>query len=205
MADLDLTEKLGGQPKWVWIVGGVAVASGYLYWRSRNQGTAVGVSSDMSLQDGSSGGQGLASYSAEGTPAGTGITSPTPVQSVPKPYSETTSASKPVLRRGATGALVTTLQKELASAGFNVPATGIYDQRTKNAVTAYQTSRGLAKDGVVGQETWAAITINKAAVPAHKEKAAVAKVTAPKVVKKATGRSTSKPHTTTKKAGTVEA
>lgn len=194
MADLDLTEKLGGQPKWVWIIGGVAVATGFVYWRNRKQGTSEVVNTDTSLQDGSSGGQGLASESPYGTPAGTGITSPTPVQSVPKPYSDTTSASKPVLRRGATGNAVTIIQKELAASGFSVPVTGIYDQRTKNAVLAYQTSRGLAKDGIVGQETWAAITINKKPIAAHKEKAAVAKVAAPRVTRKATGRSTSKPH-----------
>ena len=196
MADLDLTEKLGGQPKWVWIVGGVAVASGFLYWRSRNQGTpSTGASYDSSLQSGSSGGTGLATDSPDGTPAGTGITSPTPVQSTPKPYSETSAASKPILKLGATGELVSSLQSELASNGFSVPVTGIFDRRTSVAVRQYQTSRGLSKDGVVGAKTWGALTLGTKPVTTHKEKVTVAEVKTPKVTKKATGRSTSKPHT----------
>jgi peptidoglycan hydrolase-like protein with peptidoglycan-binding domain len=192
VADLDLTEKLGGQPKWVWIIGGVAVASGFLYYRSRKQGTATtGVSYDSSLQDGSSGGQGLATDSPMGTPAGTGITSPTPVQSVPKPYSETSAASKPVLKLGATGELVSSLQSELAASGFNVPVTGIFDRRTSIAVRNYQTSRGLSKDGIVGAKTWAALTLGTRPVDTHNEKVTVAKV---KTTATKTGRSTSKPN-----------
>ena len=195
MADLDLTDKLGGQPKYVWILGGVAVVTGFIYYRNRKQGaTAAADSTATSLQDGSSGGTGLATSSPYGAPAGTGITSPTPVESVPKPYSDTTAASKPVLRVGATGALVSSLQQELAAAGFNAPRTGIFDRRTKQAVSAYQTSRGLGVDGVVGTQTWSALITNRGAVAAHKDKPAKAKVAAPAVTATVTGRSTSKPH-----------
>jgi len=195
MADLDLTDKLGGQPKYVWILGGVAVVTGFIYYRNRKQGAAaVADSTATSLQDGSSGGTGLATSSPYGAPAGTGITSPTPVESVPKPYSDTTAASKPVLRVGATGALVSSLQQELAAAGFNAPRTGIFDRRTKQAVTAYQTSRGIGVDGIVGTQTWSALITNRGAVTAHKDKPAKATVTAPAVTATVTGRSTSKPH-----------
>lgn len=188
MADLDLTEKLGGQPKWVWIVGGVAVATGYFYYRSRKQGTTTTVNTDSSLQDGSSGGTGLATESPYGTPNGIGITSPTPVKSVPMPYSETTAASKPVLRQGATGALVSSLQKELRSYGFNVNNTGIYDRATARAVKSYQTSRGLSTDGVVGTQTWLALTEAKAPVTTHRERPTVAVVRAPRVTRTVTPR-----------------
>jgi len=195
MADLDLTEKLGGQPKYVWILGGVAVVTGFIYFRQRNTpATLAGPSDAASLQDGSSGGTGLASSSPLGTPGGIGITSPTPMQSVPKPYSETTAASKPILRVGATGEAVTVLQRELAAAGFNAPATGLFDRRTKLAVTAYQTSRGLATDGIVGAETWGAITVGRGAVAGHKDKPVKAKVVTHAVTSTTTGRSTSKPH-----------
>jgi len=193
MADLDLTEKLGGQPKYIWILGGVAVATGFVYYRNRNKNTTTSsVSYDSSLQDGSSGGQGLSTESPYGTPAGTGITSPTPVQSVPKPYSETSAASKPLLKLGATGELVSSLQSELAASGFSVPVTGIFDRRTSVAVRQYQLSRGLSKDGIVGQKTWAALTLGTKPIVTQSEKVTKAKVVAPK---SKTGRSTSKPHT----------
>jgi len=194
MADLDLTEKLGGQPKYVWIIGGVGVTTAFLYYRSRKAPapSTSAVSYDSSLQDGSSGGQGLATTSPMGTPNGTGITSPTPVPSVPKPYSKTSAASKPILKLGATGELVSSLQSELASKGFKVPVTGIFDRATSIAVRQYQTSRGLSKDGVVGVKTWAALTLGTRPVTAHKAKVTVAKV---KATDSKTGRSTSKPHT----------
>lgn len=201
MADLDLTEKLGGQPKYVWILGGVAVVTGFIYYRNRNQAPAPEpVSYDSSLQDGSSGGSGLASSSPMGTPAGIGITSPTPMQSVPKPYSETSAASKPVLKRGATGSLVVLLQKELANNGLNVPATGLFDQQTYVAVKQYQTSRGLNRDGVVGADTWTAITINKKPIATQTEVKTKAKVVAPKVSRVATGRGKNTPKKKTEQA-----
>ena len=99
-----------------------------------------------------------------------------------------------MLQVGATGDLVTSLQQELAAAGFNAPLTGIFDRRTKQAVTAYQTSRGIGVDGVVGSNTWSALITNKGAVKAHKDKPAKAKVIVPAVSGTVTGRSTSKPH-----------
>lgn len=197
MADFDVTDKLGGQPKWVWIVGGVAIVSGIFWFRSRNQTQPAGETVDSSLAYGSAGGTGLATDQPYGAPESIGITAPAAFTPPPKPYSKTSAASKPVLKRGAVGATVTTLQKELANAGFNVPATGLYDQQTVTAVKAYQTSRGLSKDGIVGADTWAAITINKRPVVTQQEKTTKAKVKVPTVVKKATGRSTSNPKTET--------
>lgn len=212
MADFDLTDKLGGQPKWVWIVGGVAIVSGIFWFRNRNQPQPAGETVGSSLAYGSAGGTGLAADQPYGTPA-TFTPPPKPyndinaaTKPVLKPYSNISAAGKPVLKRGATGTLVTTLQKELADNGLNVPATGLFDQQTYIAVKQYQTSRGLDRDGVVGTDTWAALTINKKAIVAHKEKVTKAKVKVPTVVKKATGRSTGNPKTDTpaKKKTTVK-
>ena len=206
MADFDITGKLGGQPKWVWIVGGVAIVSGIFWFRSSRQPESASPTVDSSLAYGSAGGTGLAADQPYGAPGSIGITAPAAFTPPPKPYSDISAASKPVLKRGAMGTTVTLLQRELANNGLNVPATGLFDQQTYVAVKQYQTSRGLDRDGVVGTDTWAALTINKKAIVTQKEKVTKAKVKVPTVVKKATGRSTSNPKTDTppKKKTTVQ-
>ncbi|MGQ0825162.1 MAG: peptidoglycan-binding protein [Actinomycetota bacterium] len=59
-----------------------------------------------------------------------------------------------VLRAGAHGAAVVDLQERLRATGYPVVATGRYDDATSNAVLAFQTARGLQRDGVCGPETW---------------------------------------------------
>jgi len=70
----------------------------------------------------------------------------------------TAAASNPVLREGAKGASVTTLQNKLKAAGFN-PGTvdGAFGPKTSAAVKAFQKARGLTADGVVGPKTWSAL------------------------------------------------
>ena len=66
----------------------------------------------------------------------------------------------PRLARGATGATVSALQTGLQK--FDVPNSptdpgpidGSFGPRTEAAVRAYQTSRGLTADGIVGDQTW---------------------------------------------------
>ena len=66
----------------------------------------------------------------------------------------------PRLARGSTGAAVSALQTGLQK--FDVPNSptdpgpidGNFGPRTESAVRAYQTSRGLAADGIVGDQTW---------------------------------------------------
>ena len=174
MADLDLSEKLGGQPKYVWILGGVAVVTGFIYFRNKKNAGTVSTPTDIAsldsgLQTGTSGGSGLASYDSYASPGGTGITSPTPVPTNPTP----------TLSKGQTGQAVTMLQRDLNSLGFNVTATGIYDYNTEKAVKSYQTSRGLSVDGTAGSQTWTALIHGKAPITTHKEKPAVAKVSNP--------------------------
>lgn len=59
-----------------------------------------------------------------------------------------------MLTTGTRGSDVTRLQQTLASRGFNPGgADGIFGSRTRAAVAAYQRSRGLSADGVVGPNT----------------------------------------------------
>ncbi|MFO0593780.1 MAG: peptidoglycan-binding protein [Myxococcaceae bacterium] len=67
------------------------------------------------------------------------------------------SSSQPVLRQGARGAAVTSLQQKLRANGFNVSVDGDFGPNTAAAVRAFQQRRGLTADGVVGPRTWAAL------------------------------------------------
>lgn len=64
----------------------------------------------------------------------------------------TTGSGQPVLREGATGGAVATLQRLL-----RVPADGIFGPQTTAAVTAFQRAHSLGADGIVGPQTWAAL------------------------------------------------
>lgn len=63
-----------------------------------------------------------------------------------------------LLKEGATGSLVRQLQERLAGSGF-APGQidGIFGPTTKAAVIAFQNSKHLAPDGIVGSQTWAAL------------------------------------------------
>jgi hypothetical protein len=63
------------------------------------------------------------------------------------------------LRSGARGSDVTTLRRELAGTGIDVPRVGaIYDEHVVAAVREFQASNELAVDGVAGAATLAALT-----------------------------------------------
>lgn len=68
-------------------------------------------------------------------------------------YAAPTSAARPVLRQGATGDAVRTVQATVGTA-----VDGQFGPATAAAVAAFQAARGLTPDGVVGPATWAAIT-----------------------------------------------
>ncbi len=65
-----------------------------------------------------------------------------------------------ILQSGDTGNNVSSLQYYLAVIGRfydNVPEismTGVFDEQTVRAVTAFQTAFGLTPDGIVGRQTW---------------------------------------------------
>ena len=63
-----------------------------------------------------------------------------------------------LLRRGHSGEDVNELQQLLMQAGFD-PGTvdGVFGPGTESAVKAFQASRGLLVDGIVGRQTLAAL------------------------------------------------
>lgn len=70
----------------------------------------------------------------------------------------------PMLRVGATGPMVSTLQKKLGSLGYWVGTPSArYDHATAQGVMALQKAAGLGRDGVVGSATWRAL--DRAQIP----------------------------------------
>lgn len=69
-----------------------------------------------------------------------------------------------VLRKGATGEQVKTLQRLLIGCGYVMKngkqiygIDGSFGTATENAVKAFQAARGLSADGIVGKDTWKAL------------------------------------------------
>ena len=60
----------------------------------------------------------------------------------------------PIVRRGANGHPVRTLQHLLRARGQSVAVDGIFGPATEAAVRTVQQSGGVAVDGVVGPQTW---------------------------------------------------
>jgi len=56
------------------------------------------------------------------------------------------------MRKG--GISVSTLQSKLSAKGFPVSGESNYGAKTREAVKAYQRSKGLAVDGIIGPQTW---------------------------------------------------
>jgi hypothetical protein len=66
--------------------------------------------------------------------------------------------TRPVLRRGSSGAWVRELQARLIDGpGAVLAVDGVFGSKTEAAVRELQRSAGLAVDGVVGPRTWAAL------------------------------------------------
>lgn len=65
------------------------------------------------------------------------------------------SGGFPLLRRGSISNYVLIAQDDLNTLGFSTGGLdGIFGSATYNAVSSYQSSRGLAVDGIVGCNTW---------------------------------------------------
>jgi hypothetical protein len=74
------------------------------------------------------------------------------------PKNPTTQAPQQTLNPGDTGEQVKILQRALTALGFSPgKADGDYGPSTRTAVERFQVSKGLAEDGVVGQQTLAAL------------------------------------------------
>ena len=65
----------------------------------------------------------------------------------------------PVVRQGANGHPVRTLQDLLRARNHTVTVDGVFGPQTAAAVRAFQGERHLAVDGVVGANTWSALIV----------------------------------------------
>ena len=109
----------------------------------------------------------FSSGSKQATPPATLSTKPVvPATTAATTTQQTTTTQQPLaqaptatLKPGDTGDQVTLLQKALAALGYS-PGTpdGNYGAGTKQALSAFQTARGLTADGVLGPATLAALT-----------------------------------------------
>lgn len=68
------------------------------------------------------------------------------------------AAGFPLVRYGARGAYVCTLQDALNTGGQTLTVDGIFGPRTRAAVIAFQRANGLVQDGIVGCLTWTQLT-----------------------------------------------
>lgn len=65
---------------------------------------------------------------------------------------------RPTLRNGDSGEDVKVLQMKLNKVGANLLVDGEFGPRTEQAVQAFQAAKNLTPDGVVGPETWGALS-----------------------------------------------
>lgn len=79
---------------------------------------------------------------------------------IPRPGPGPGPSNCPTLSIGSRGPDVTRLQQLLRNAGFDPgPIDGIFGPRTQAAVIAFQRSRNLVPDGIVGINTWTALGV----------------------------------------------
>jgi hypothetical protein len=69
----------------------------------------------------------------------------------------TVSGSRPVVRLGMSNEHVSYLQDRLNTLGYTVDASGSFDDATDVVVRGFQGENGLAQDGIVGAQGWAAL------------------------------------------------
>jgi peptidoglycan hydrolase-like protein with peptidoglycan-binding domain len=69
------------------------------------------------------------------------------------------AADWPVLSSGSSGDDVTTAQYLLRGSGQSLAVDGAFGSGTASAVNAFQSAKGLAADGVIGEATWGALAV----------------------------------------------
>lgn len=69
------------------------------------------------------------------------------------------------IRSGSSGDNVTSLQNRLKSLGYNIKPSGTFDAATKSVVSQFQRDFGLQVDGIVGNQTMAALNHLKSFKP----------------------------------------
>ena len=67
---------------------------------------------------------------------------------------KTVTVELPVLKKGAKGAEVLTLQQLLVANGYNIVLDGSFGAKTLNALECYQEDNDLKPDGSCGKATW---------------------------------------------------
>jgi peptidoglycan hydrolase-like protein with peptidoglycan-binding domain len=75
----------------------------------------------------------------------------------PGPAPKPQPAPLPILKVGAKGAIVTTLQTLLTKKGSKIAIDGDFGPMTLAAVMLFQRQQKLTVDGIVGPATWAAL------------------------------------------------
>ena len=65
----------------------------------------------------------------------------------------------PVVKNGSNGHPIKTLQYLLRARGHSVAVDSVFGPNTEAAVKAFQASKGLTTDGVVGPTSWAAFIV----------------------------------------------
>lgn len=80
--------------------------------------------------------------------------------------------ARPVLRIGARGPAVRTVQERLRQSEAHLSTDGVFGRATEAAVTRFQRAAGLTADGIVGPLTWAALEGGAASRPFARPKTA---------------------------------
>ena len=76
----------------------------------------------------------------------------------PGACAETSSSVRGTLRTGNSGEAVSRLKQDLRFLGYDPGSQDdVFDEGTRSAVTAFQKAMGLARDGIVGKNTYAAL------------------------------------------------
>jgi len=65
----------------------------------------------------------------------------------------------PVVQNGSQGHPIRTLQFLLRARGHNLTVDGMFGPATEAAVKAFQTSKGMAADGIMSPQTWSTLII----------------------------------------------
>lgn len=80
------------------------------------------------------------------------------LQSLTDPATLNQPTNRPMIRRGDRGEAVRLLQSLLQAKGYTLEADGIFGPATEIAVKAFQTAAHLSVDGIVGPNTWSALS-----------------------------------------------
>lgn len=74
------------------------------------------------------------------------------------------ASTYPMVAYGSSGSAVKELQEALNRHGYNLDVDGVFGEKTKAAVRAYQKKNGLLLDGIAGDETWGSLMNSAAAM-----------------------------------------